>query len=109
MWNTGTLRGRMFVQFVALCYYEYYSNEIRKLRQLLGKPNGEPSHDTKDNLDDEKALETWLANTPIYLQLQWFDTVECTKVSSELQNKRWSTEITARDKMFLDKLGMMQD
>ncbi len=109
VWSTDTLRGRMFVQFVALCYYEYYSNEIRKLRQFLGKPNGEPSHDTKDNLDDEKALETWLANTPIYLQLQWFDTVECTKVSSELRNKRWSTEITARDRMFLDKLGITQD
>ncbi len=109
VWDTDTLRGRMFVQFVALCYYEYYSNEIRKLRQLLGKPNGEPSHDTKGNLDDEKALGTWLANTPIYLQLQWFDTVESTKVSSELRNKRWSTEITARDKMFLDKLGMTQD
>ena len=109
VWNTDTLRGRMFVQFVALCYYEYYSNEIRKLRQLLGKPNGEPSHDTKGNLNDEKALGTWLANTPIYLQLQWFDTVESTKVSSELRNKRWSTEIIARDKMFLDKLGMTQD
>ncbi len=109
VWNTDTLRGRMFVQFVALCYYEYYSNEIRKLRQLLGRANGEPSHDMKGNLDDEKALGTWLANTPIYLQLQWFDTVECTKVSSELRNKRWSTEITARDKMFLDKLGITQD
>lgn len=109
VWNTDTLRGRMFVQFVALCYYEYYSNEIRKLRQLLGKPNGEPPHDTKGNLDDEKALGTWLANTPIYLQLQWFDTVESTKVSSELRNKRWSTEIIARDKMFLDKLGITQD
>lgn len=48
-------------------------------------------------------------NTPIYLQLQWFDTVESTKVSSELRNKRWSTEITARDKMFLNKLGITQD
>jgi hypothetical protein len=23
VWDTDTLRGRMFVQFVALCYYEY--------------------------------------------------------------------------------------
>ena len=106
VWDTDTLRGRMFVQFVALCYYEYYSNEIRKLKQLLGKPNGESSHDTKGNLDDEKALKSWLQNTPVYLQLQWFDTVENTTVSSELRNKRWSTVVTARDSMFLEKLGI---
>ena len=106
VWDTDTLRGRMFVQFVALCYYEYYSNEIRKLKQLLGKPNGESSHDTKGNFDDEKALKSWLQNTPVYLQLQWFDTVENTTVSSELRNKRWSTEVTARDSMFLEKLGI---
>lgn len=106
VWDTDTLRGRMFVQFVALCYYEYYSNEIRKLKQLLGEPNGDTNHDTKGNLDDEKALKSWLENTPIYLQLQWFDTVENTTVSSELHNKRWSTEVTARDSMFLDKLGI---
>ena len=107
VWDTNTLRGRMFVQFVALCYYEYYSNEIRKLKQLLGEPNGDANHDTKENLDDEKALKSWLQNTPIYLQLQWFDTVENTTVSSELRNKRWSTEVTARDNMFLDKLGIL--
>lgn len=107
VWDTDTFRGRMFVQFVALCYYEYYSNEIRKLKQLLGEPNGNADHDTKENLDDEKALKSWLQNTPIYLQLQWFDTVENTTVSSELRNKRWSTEITARDNMFLDKLGIL--
>ncbi len=106
VWDTDTLRGRMFVQFVALCYYEYYSNEIRKLKQLLGEPNGDASHDTKGNLNGEKELKSWLQNTPIYLQLQWFDVVENTTVSSELRNKRWSTEITARDSMFLKKLGI---
>lgn len=106
VWDTDTLRGRMFVQFVSLCYYEYYSNEIRKLKQLLGEPNGDVSHDTKKNLEVEKRLKSWLQNMPIYLQLQWFDTVENTKVSSELRNKRWSSEIIARDKLYLDKLGI---
>lgn len=107
VWDTDTLRGRMFVQFVALCYYEYYSNEIRKLKQILGKPNGDADHDTKGSLNDEKALKSWLENTPVYLQLQWFDTVENTTVSSELRNRRWSTEVTARDRMFLNKLGIL--
>ena len=49
---------------------------------------------------------SWMENTPVYLQLQWFDTVEEVKVSSELRNKRWNTEITARDALYLEKLGM---
>ena len=76
------------------------------MKQQLDKPNGESSHDTKGNLNDEKALKSWLQNTPVYLQLQCFDTVENTTVSSELRNKRWSTEVTARDRIFLEKLGI---
>ena len=44
-------------------------------------------------------------NTPVYLQLQWFDTVEEVRVSSELRNKRWNTEVAARDMLYLEKLG----
>ena len=106
VWDTDTLRGRMFVQFVALCYYEYLSNEIRNMKKLLGAKNGDPAHDTAENLALERKLKSWLENSPIYLVLQWFDTVEDVKVSSKLLSKRWTTEITARDKMFLVKLGV---
>jgi hypothetical protein len=37
--------------------------------------------------------------------LQWFDAVEGVKVSSKLISKRWTTEITLRDRMFLEKIG----
>ena len=40
------------------------------------------------------------------LQLQWFDTVEEVKISSELRSKRWNTEVTERDRLYLTKLGM---
>jgi transposase len=106
VWDMDTLRGRMFVQFVALCYYEYLSNEIRNIKKLLGVKNGDPAHDAATNLSLEKKLKCWLDNSPIYLVLQWFDTVEGVKVSSKLTAKRWTTEITTRDKMFLDKLGV---
>jgi len=46
-------------------------------------------------------------NTPVYLQLQWFDTVEEVKISSELRSKRWNTEVTERDRLYLAKLGMI--
>ena len=98
--------GRMFVQFAALCYYEYLSEQVRQLKLSLGRENGDPAHDNKDTLDRENRLKVWLKNTPIYLVLQWFDAVEEVKVSTKLLSKRWTTEITGRDQLFLDKLGV---
>lgn len=107
VWDTDTLRGRMFVQFVSLCYYEYFGEEIRKLKGSLGKETGDKSHDTKEILSNELKLKSWMCNTPLYLQLQWFDTVENVRVSVKLKNRRWTTEITARDALYLEKLGVI--
>ena len=109
VWNADTLRGRMFVQFVSLCYYEYLNEEIRKLKKTLGQKNGDISHDTQTILDKELKLKSWLNNTPLYLQLQWFDTVENVNVSVKLKNHRWTTEITMRDALYLEKLGVSHD
>ena len=106
VWNADSLRGRMFVQFVAMCYYEYFSEQLRQLKMKLGMPNGDEKHDTKAVLEAERKLKSWIENTPIYLQLQWFDTVENVKVSSILTSKRWTTEITSRDALYLEKLGV---
>ena len=106
VWGADALRGRLFTQFVALCYHEYLSEAIRKMKLTLGKGNGDPLHDTKKNLDLEKKLRHWLDESSIHTVLQWFDTVEAVNVSSKLAKKRWTTEITQRDKLFLDKLGV---
>jgi len=106
VWSSDTLRGRMFIQFIALCYYEYYSEEIRKIKESLGDKTGDKKHDTKETIKKELDLKTWLNNTPLYLQLQWFDTVESVDVSVKLKNKRWTTSITMRDALFLEKLGV---
>lgn len=106
VWDPDTLRGRMFVQFVSLCYYEYLSEQVRTMKMALGNKNGDSLHDQKKNLTLENKLKSWLENTPIYLQLQWFDVVETVDVSSELMHKRWTSEVTARDRMFLEKLGV---
>jgi hypothetical protein len=102
VWNSNTLRGRMFVQFVSLCYYEYLSEMIRKLKLTLTTDTKLSSKQQKL----EKKLKSWLENTPIYLQLQWFDTIEGIEISSALKSKRWSTEITQRDALYLEKLGV---
>ena len=105
VWSTDTLRGRMFVQFVSLCYYEYFNEEIRKLKLILESEisSGEL---TKAELKLTKKLNNWINNTPLYLQLQWFDTVEQVKVSSKLHNRRWNTEVTACDELYLKKMGV---
>ena len=106
VWNADSLRGRMFVQFVAMCYFEYFSEQLRQVKMKLGISNGDEKHDTKAVLEAERKLKSWIENTPIYLQLQWFDTVENVKVSSILTSKRWTTEITSRDALYLEKLGV---
>ena len=106
VWSADALRGRLFTQFVALCYHEYLSEEIRKMKQTLGVVNGDPLHDTKKVLDLENNLKRWLEHSSIHTVLQWFDTVEGVSVSSKLAKKRWTTEITQRDKLFLEKLGI---
>lgn len=109
VWDADTLRGRMFVQFISLCYYEYLSESIRKMKLSLGVISGDHDHDLKQNLDLEKKLKSWIDNTPIYLQLQWFDAIEGVEISSALQSKRWNTEITKRDNVYLEKLGVKLD
>lgn len=106
VWTSDALMGRMFVQFVALCYYEYLSEQIREMKLTLAVENGDPEHDSKENMKTEKKLKSWLKNTPVYLALQWFDVIEEVNVSSKLHAKRWTTELTERDRMFLRKLGM---
>ena len=103
VWGSYTLRGRMFVQFVALCYYEYFSNQLRLMKPNLGRRDSDL---TQHELEVEDKLKSWMNNTPAYLQLQWFDAVEEVKISSELRSKRWNTEVTERDRLYLTKLGM---
>lgn len=105
VWNTDTLRGRMFVQFVSLCYYEYFSEEIRKLKKVLESEINSGGLNSTD-IKTYKKLRTWINNTPLYLQLQWFDTVESVEISTKLRNRRWNTEITACDALYLQKIGL---
>ena len=109
VWDADTLRGRMFVQFVALCYYEFLSEMVRRAKLDLGKVRDESEQKSAMQLKLEKKLKSWLENTPIYLQLQWFDIIEGVQISSKLKSVRWSTETTAVDKLYLEKLGMTSE
>ena len=98
----------MFVQFVSHCYYEYLFEELRKLKVVLGKANGNPKHDLKTNLGADNKLLSWLNDNPTYLILHWFDAVEEVHISTKLKSKRWNTETTQRDRILMEKLGIVR-
>ena len=100
------LSGRLFVQFIAMCYIEDIHERIREMKKTLGKKNGVPEHDTKENLDKEIALKRWLQKRSMFRTLAWFDAHDTVEVSSDIRKRRWSTEIIERDRLFLEKLGM---
>lgn len=108
VWSDAHMRGRMLVNFIALCYCEYYSEAVRKIISGLGVPNGEKEHDTGKVLDKEKRLKCWLEDTSVKEQLQWFDVVENVSDSTPVMKERWTAEMTERDRLFLDKLGVRQ-
>ena len=93
------------MQFVALCYYESLSEQLCQLKQALVEEISSNS-DGSQVLKTKKKLLSWLKNPPVYLTFQWFEVVEEVKLSSKLLSKRWTTEITKRNRMFLDKLGV---
>ena len=106
VWDDLTLDGKKLTQFVALCYYEYFSRKIREIKGSLGVKNGEHDHDLKVNLDKEKALKNWLDSTSIQEIFDWFDAVEKVDVTTPYAKQVWTTEVIERDKLFLEKLGV---
>jgi len=106
VWNSETLRGRMFFQFIALSYYEYLNEQIRLHNGTLGEMNGNPEHDNKRVPNSELSLKSWIENTPLYLQLQWLNAIEEGDISTKLVQKRWDTETMEQDRLYLEKLGV---
>ena len=106
VWGDDTLDGKYFVEFVALCYEEYLGNKINEMKKGLGIPNGDPGHDKKTVLNGENRLKKWLESRSLKRILNWFDTNNQTIVSRKMEAKKWNSETTARDLLFLEKLGM---
>lgn len=95
VWYADHLMGRMMVQFIALAYEDYLRYRIGRMKAELGKENGDPLHDTKENLTAEQNLKKWLVGISFSNILRWFDAYETTKVSTKISQYRWSTETTS--------------
>ncbi|NTU52318.1 MAG: hypothetical protein HGA97_01170 [Chlorobiaceae bacterium] len=48
----------------------------------------------------------WLGQRSLAQVLDWFDCIETTQVKTAMGSYRWSTESVARDRMFLQYLGV---
>jgi len=106
VWYADHLMGRMILQFVALSYEDYFRFKIGQMKAELGRKTGDPKHDTKEILSLETSLKKWLTDTAFSNVLRWFDAYETTEVSTTVANRRWNSEATKRDRLFLEKLGM---
>jgi hypothetical protein len=103
-WYPDNLRGRQFVQFVALCYHCFLTKKIKQMQARLGKnENGK----TKVLVTLEKKLDKWLKQRSLVQILDWFDCIETTNVQTTMGNYRWATESVTRDRLFLEYLGVI--
>ena len=105
-WSYETFKGRVTVQFIALCYYSWLYRKLTEMKSSLGQPNGDSKHDLEENIKHEKKLRSWLENKSLHQILLWFDCIETTKARRNGKIHSWTTELTIRDKLFLEKLGM---
>ena len=106
VWDDWRYKGRQFVQFVCLGYYDYLYKKISELKKTLGVPNNDPVHDLKDNLKLEQQVKTWLENKSLHEILDWFDCVETVNLyGGKHPHVCLITEHVRRDVKFLEVLG----
>ena len=103
IWYPDALRGRMFVQFIALCYRCFIVKKIKAVKETLGKDDGKK---TAKRLELEKGLLNWLKQRSLAQIFDWFDCLEETTVKTGAGVRRWTTESVARDRLFLELLGV---
>lgn len=104
--DDDSFRGQIFVQFIALCYQDFFLRRIGDIKKTQGKPNGAARHDLPENLIAEKTLLNWLMTVSLSDIMQWFDAVEMITRAGKRHNRRDAvTENARRDTLFLQKLG----
>lgn len=104
VWSGDRLRGRQFVQFIALSYRCWLIGKIREIKEMLSRSLAEKEH--KAEKKKAEKLLSWLENRSLAQILDWFDCIEETTVVGKAGEIRWKTESIERDKYFLSLLGM---
>lgn len=106
VWYPDSLRGKQFVQFIALGYHCFLTKKIKEV-QLRIQENKE--NKTKALIKTEEQLEKWLKKRSLTQILDWFDCIETTNIQTPMGQHRWSTESIERDRLFLKYLGVLKE
>ncbi len=105
LWKDEALDGRMFVQFVALCYREYLLQEIDRIKtDLETSIADEKDPAAKKTL--EKKLLAWMNDRDLHAQLTWFDAMETDEAHKGMSSLRWNPETLKQDNLYLSMLGL---
>ena len=107
--TTESLEGRFFCQFVAMGYEAFFQKELNRVKNSLAVPNGDPEHDNSDTFKKEKALLNWLKGMSVAKLFDWFDAIQETTVNTNMGKRRWRTETIERDRLFLTRLGVLDE
>ena len=106
--SDAVYNGRLFVQFVAMGYYDYLYGEINRIKRevddVLAKRSAEKV--SADDLRTYRQLKTWLHDLSLERILAWFDVYETSFVSYKLKKRTWTSSTTKRDQLFLRLLGV---
>ncbi len=74
VWTGDRLRGRQFVQFIALSYRCWLIGKVREIKELLAKWLVEK--EKKSEKSKAEKLLSWLDNRSLAQILDWFDCIE---------------------------------
>ena len=99
------LAGRMFVQFVALCYTEEIRRRIDSVRHRLDKAYSRSKYGGPAMDETEWNLRQWLDGRSLHDILLWFDAHETQAVSKYVTDDKWGADGAARDRLFIELMG----
>ena len=94
------------MQFLALGYTCFLRKRLKDLRDGLAR---DADSLTKEQFEQEKKLARWLDGHSLAQIMDWFDCIETTTVHTRAGEMRWATESVARDRMLLQRLGVIDE
>ena len=104
-WYAETFDGRLFAQFVGLCYYSYIYERIRCVKYLLNKSIIE-SKTRGDAYKLDKSLLSWVNNKSIHQILLWFDSIKTTIIKIGESEEIIESEMKKKIKNFWKYLNI---
>lgn len=107
--DENSYMARLFVQFYALSIRESLLRLIRECQEKLSEfiAVNENVPGKKTIVKEHKHLLSWLNNTSWFELIKWFDCPETLNLKNAIACARFSPEMTMRDKLFFQHIGLI--